>query len=100
MIKDFLVKLSKNNFREVNTIKGVEIQIKCPICGEQMIDDGSSIIFCRDFHCNYCIPKKNIKRVDEVLKAKGYTDKELLEMNFKKKFEISMSICGYEKEVA
>ncbi len=35
---------------------------------------------------------------DDVLKTKGYTDKDLSKMSYKRKFEIAMSICGYEKD--
>ena len=37
---------------------------------------------------------------DDVLKTKGYTDKELKKMTTKRKFEIAMSVCNYEKEIS
>ena len=36
---------------------------------------------------------------NDVLKTRGYTDKELSKMRYKRKFEIAMSICGYEREL-
>ena len=34
MIKKFLKVLSKDDFREVNSSKGIEINFRCPICGD------------------------------------------------------------------
>lgn len=47
-------------------------------------------------------PVKNILEkmsANDVLKTKGYIDKELKKIANKRKFEIAMSICGYEKEI-